>query len=328
MKNYSIEALRFIFMLVIAVWHFSRINPFTHGYIAVDFFFILSGFLLYGSFERHKYDALQYTIAKLKRFYPEYILVFIIAFLMKLHLLLRNNDVVTIFLNAISEGLLIHSVGIYGGCVNPASWYISVLLIGGGILYAILHCHKKVALSVIFPLLVLSSYTYLLGFGGSLEQFNNDGFIAQCLLRGLAGMALGIVLAAFFKRYPNILNRKHLLLDIACLLSVAIIYIVLCSTKHYDKYALLAFCVLIVSCFVPSTIINKLFRSNIWRKLGSITFEMLLVHCPIIWVVNNLTRSIKLSLTGVIELAVVYIVLVLICSFTLKYIGNKFGETR
>lgn len=39
-RQVSIEALRFIFMLAIVVWHFGRINPFTHGYIAVDFYFI------------------------------------------------------------------------------------------------------------------------------------------------------------------------------------------------------------------------------------------------------------------------------------------------
>ena len=328
MKKCSIEALRFIFMLVIAVWHFGRINPFTHGYIAVDFFFILSGFLLYVSFVRHKYDALQDTIADLKRFYPEYFIVFIIAFLLKLKILLRDSNAVTIFFNAISECLLIHSVGVFGGCVNPASWYVSVLLVGGGILYAVLHWNRKVALSIIFPLLVLLSYTYLLGFGGSLEQFANDGFISQCLWRGMAGMAVGIVLAAFRERYSDFLNRKHQWLDIACLLSVAIIYIVLFSNKHYDRFALLAFSVLIVSCFIPSTLINRLFKSSIWGKLGGITFEMLLVHCPIIWVVNNLTRSIKLSLIGIFGLTAVYIILVLICSFALKYIGNKFCKIK
>lgn len=117
----SIEALRFIFMLVIAVWHFSRINPFTHGYIAVDFFFILSGFLLYGSYVRHKYDALQYTIAKLKRFYPEYFIVFVVGFLLKLSIMLRDGDAVSVLLNAMSEGLLVHSVGVFGGSINPAS---------------------------------------------------------------------------------------------------------------------------------------------------------------------------------------------------------------
>lgn len=325
-KTVSIEALRFVFMVVIAVWHFSRINPFTHGYIAVDFYFLLSGYLLYGSYVRHKYDALKYTVEKLKRFYPEYIFVFVIAFLMKLNLLLRDSDAVTLFLNAISEGLLINSVGVFGGGVNPASWYVSVLMVGGGILYAVLHWNKKVALSIVFPLLVLFSYTYLMGFGGSLEQFANDGFISQSLLRGMAGMALGAVLAAFKERFSESLEKRRVVLDIACLLAVVIMCIVLFSAKHYDRFALLAFSVLIISCFVPSTLINRIFKSSIWVKLGGITFEMLLVHCPIIWVVNNLTRSIKLSPYGIVALALVYIVMVLICSFALKYIGNRLNK--
>lgn len=325
-KTVSIEALRFVFMVVIAVWHFGRINPFTHGYIAVDFYFLLSGYLLYGSYVRHKYDALKYTVEKLKRFYPEYIFVFVIAFFMKLNLLLRDSDAVTLFLNAIPEGLMINSVGVFGGGVNPASWYVSVLMVGGGILYAVLHWNKKVALSIVFPLLVLFSYTYLMGFGGSLEQFANDGFISQSLLRGMGGMALGVVLAALKERYSESLAKKRMVLDVACLLAVVVVCIVLFSAKHYDRFALLAFSVLIISCFVPSTLINRIFKSTVWAKLGGITFEMLLVHCPIIWVVNNLTRSIKLSPYGIVALALVYIVIVLICSFALKYIGNRLNK--
>ena len=325
-KTVCIEALRFVFMVVIAVWHFSRINPFTHGYIAVDFYFLLSGYLLYGSYVRHKYDALKYTVEKLKRFYPEYIFVFVIAFLMKLNLLLRDSDAVTLFLNAIPEGLMINSVGVFGGGVNPASWYVSVLMVGGGIIYAILYCSKKVALGVVFPLFVLLAYTSILGINGSLEQFSSDWFITQSLLRGMAGMALGAVLAALNERYSESLAKKRMVLDVACLLAVVVVCIVLFSVKHYDRFALLAFSVLIISCFVPSTLINRIFKSAIWVKLGGITFEMLLVHCPIIWVVNNLTRSIELFTYGIIGLALVYIVTVLICSFALKYIGNRLNK--
>lgn len=44
----SIELLRFMFMLVICIWH-SPFNVFTSGFIFVDFFFILSGYFLYKS---------------------------------------------------------------------------------------------------------------------------------------------------------------------------------------------------------------------------------------------------------------------------------------
>ena len=269
---------------------------------------------------------MKYTVEKLKRFYPEYIFVFVIAFLMKFNLLLRDRDIVTVFLNAISEGLMIHSVGVFDGGVNPASWYVSVLMVGGGILYAILYCNKKAALGVLFPLIVLLAYTNILGINGSLEQFSSDNFIALCLLRGMAGMALGVVIAAFKASYSVSLAKKKWVLNVACFLAVVIVCIVLFSVKHYDRFALLAFSVLIISCFVPTTFISRIFSYGIWVKLGGITFEMLLVHCPIIWVVNNLTRSIKLSPYGIVVLALVYIVIVLICSFILKYVGNRLNK--
>lgn len=322
-KLVSIEALRFIFMTIIAIWHFGRINPFTHGYIAVDFFFILSGFLIYNSYIRHKYDALEYTIAKLKRFYPEYIIVFLISFFMKLRILLRDNDIVTVLLNAISEGTLIHGIGIYSGYVNPPSWYVSVLLIGGGILYSILFYNRKLAISIIFPLFTLLSYTYLLGINGSLEQFATVGCVSQCLLRGMSGMALGIILSAFSRRYTEVFINRDVLLNILCIISITIICVVLFAIQNYDNIALLVFSLLIVSCVIPNLLFNKIFKLKIWTKLGGVTFEMLLVHSPVIWVINNLTRSIPLSFLGKIMLAIVYMGIVVIVSFILKSLNNR-----
>lgn len=310
-------------MTIIAIWHFGRINPFTHGYIAVDFFFILSGFLIYNSYIRHKYDALEYTIVKLKRFYPEYIIVFLISFFMKLRILLRDNDIITVVFNAISEGTLIHSVGIYGGNVNPPSWYVSVLLIGGGLLYSVLFYNRRLAVSIIFPLLVLLSYTYLLGVNGSIELFATVGFVSQCLLRGMAGMALGIVLSVFSLRYSQEFFRKHILFDVFSLIALAVVVILLFENRNYDKMALLAFCMLILSCSISNALVNRIFKSQIWKKLGGVTFEMLLVHSPVIWVINNLTRSIPLSSFGKIMLAIVYMGVVVIVSFILKSVNNR-----
>ena len=320
----SVEALRFIFMTIIALWHFGRINPFTHGYIAVDFFFILSGYFIYRSCIKHKYDVLEFTVAKLKRFYPEYIIVFAVAFIMKLQILLRNNDFITVLFNAISEGLLINGIGIFAGSVNPPSWYVSVLLIGGGILYSVLFYNRKLALSVIFPLFLLFSYTYLLGFNGSIEQFATVGFVCQPLLRGMAGMSLGVILSAFSLRFSEKLSRKHVILDVVSMIAVIVVGVLLFYKQNYDNMALLAFCMLILSCSISNSLVNRIFKSQIWAKLGGVTFEMLLVHAPVIWVMNNLTRSIPLSSFEKSLLAVAYIIVVVTVSFVLKYMNSKF----
>lgn len=44
-RNASIDAMRFIFILFLCPVHCPAVNPFPNGYIAVEFFFVLAGFL-------------------------------------------------------------------------------------------------------------------------------------------------------------------------------------------------------------------------------------------------------------------------------------------
>lgn len=50
-RNYSVEFFRFFFMLFICLTHFPGKNVIHlhHAYLAVDFFFILSGLFIYKS---------------------------------------------------------------------------------------------------------------------------------------------------------------------------------------------------------------------------------------------------------------------------------------
>ena len=45
-KNNSIEFLRFLFMSILVAWH-GGFHFFAHGYLVVEFFFILSGYFIY-----------------------------------------------------------------------------------------------------------------------------------------------------------------------------------------------------------------------------------------------------------------------------------------
>lgn len=62
-KMNSIEAFRFIFMLIICIWHYQSTEALAHGYMAVEFFFMLSGVLMF--FSANKEEALgtfEYTL--------------------------------------------------------------------------------------------------------------------------------------------------------------------------------------------------------------------------------------------------------------------------
>lgn len=70
-KNYAIEAFRFIFICIICLWHCRDAAPWLrHGYIAVEFYFVLSGFFIFQSYRRHQnLGVLDFTWRKIKKFY-------------------------------------------------------------------------------------------------------------------------------------------------------------------------------------------------------------------------------------------------------------------
>ena len=82
-KNSSIEAMRFIFMLIICLWHYSDARVIIRqGYIGVGFFFILAGVFLYMTTMKGKYlSPLDYAIKRYRRFNPKYVVSIMITYM-------------------------------------------------------------------------------------------------------------------------------------------------------------------------------------------------------------------------------------------------------
>lgn len=59
-KSGVIEFYRYIFMVVLLAWH-GGTNFFHNGYLVVEFFFILSGYLLMESYLRRPKTAVQFN---------------------------------------------------------------------------------------------------------------------------------------------------------------------------------------------------------------------------------------------------------------------------
>ena len=65
-----IEFYRYVFMVVLLAWH-GITHFFQNGYLIVEFFFILSGYLLMESYLKKPKTAVQYTVDKLKRIFVD-----------------------------------------------------------------------------------------------------------------------------------------------------------------------------------------------------------------------------------------------------------------
>lgn len=220
-RNHSIEALRFFFMLLICCWHnYASSGVFRHGYLAVEFFFILSGYLLYKSFSKqNSLSTIDYTLKKIKRFAPEYLIVMI--FLYMRHFLIpcilgKREFSVPLVLKMFPEMVFLQDSGLYYGGMNFPLWYLSILLVGGGLLYALLKYDQRLALNIVFPWLCLQGYVYIFSNSpdGSIQVWGANGASVMKLLRGVAGMSLGVLLAYFFTRKQEKLKKHCIWLSI------------------------------------------------------------------------------------------------------------------
>lgn len=290
-KMNSIEAFRFIFMLMICIWHYQGTKVLAHGYMAVEFFFILSGVLMFfSSNKEYALGTLDYTMKKVKRFAPDCLLL--IAYVNLRHMILpvllgRKELDVSWLLQALPESLFLQNTGIYTGGVNFPMWYVSVLLFGGAFVYALLRFNKRLALSIILPMIVLVGYTYIFSMDkrGRIDGFDLHGGIYTPMLRGVCGISLGVVLGYIFvlkKQY--ILCVKTWVIDALGMISLCLflIFAIFPTSQSYDRYLLIVVPFLLLACFMESSLFNKLFSSSCFSILGGYSWQMLVYHGRII----------------------------------------------
>lgn len=324
----SIEGLRFLMMLMICYWHCYGRNGFLHnGYIAVEWFFILSGMLMYHSCSRHPEEGtLDYTLRKYLRFAPEYLFVMVYCYLRHgvLPVLLGRKPLDFDFLlKSLSESIMLQDCGLYSGGVNFPMWYLCALLWGGSIVHSLLHNFRKAALSLWFPLIVLIGYTYLLGISGngSLQVWEVVGGIKPSMLRGICGMSLGVLLAHVISQKVGLLTRHCHWLDACSIGAISLFAYFAIADKHYDNYALILICMMLTVCFMGDSLLNRCFKWSGWTLLGALSWQMLLYHGRIVIPIYK-TLEQKLNLSLIVGYLLYFAVLMTTC-FVLKVAYEK-----
>lgn len=197
---------RIIFTNMIAAFHFGNVYNIAKDlgmlngwYISVEFFFMVSGFLLYRQCKSNKYESnVAYVKDKYFKIYPIYIICFIIAFLFKTAG--EPASRVARLYDSFWEIIGLHCIGLNRGWnyINGISWYISVLFICGFFLYYLLKNHEKITVNFLIPLSIMVFYSWFYRNGAILDFHIVDmqGFyINGALMRGTAGMGLGVIAA-------------------------------------------------------------------------------------------------------------------------------------
>lgn len=198
-KSGAIEFWRFFFSVGVAIMHFGYYNGF---YIAVDFFFLLSGFLTAKTVERHPEKGVwSIALSKWMRLWPEYVLAYVLTFVARLIRTPERISINRVFVaDAVLELLGLQIMSPMSTFVNSISWYISAMMVCTPLIVWLYQKYRYTFTHIIAPYGALAIYAFFWYNWGHIDfAFVWLGTCNGGLLRGLADLMLGCALYEAFR---------------------------------------------------------------------------------------------------------------------------------
>lgn len=294
-RNSAVEIVRFMISICVLFHHYSGLAP--GGYLGVDFFFVLSGFLLMRHFTTHDNSddseaavtAARYTYQRYRRLLSYYLF----AFFLSLGLSVCLGDGGS-FGNMLTwnfwELTMLEAFGFTENLVILPGWYCSALLIAGFCVYYLLLKNKKGYLYFVAPfslMMILGWMRQNIGYINRWLQFDGLIPIGTGVLRGFAEMGLGCIcheIAAKIRdRDKGTNNNRSWFSTLLEFISLAYVLrnIFKDAPSERDFICVFAMATLITSLFVGRSLWSRLVPNRIAQWLGSISIGVYLLHIPI-----------------------------------------------
>ena len=288
-RNASVELFRYLIIISVCVHHYCALAP--KGYLGVDFFFVLSGFLLMRSYERDSDDkrdvnpaviAARYTKKRWFKLIAYYIVAYVLGLLVGMiqEGRLSGERFLT---SGIWELSMLEGFGITTDLVVGPGWFCSALLIAGYFVYALLKWKRKMYLYCIAPVSLMLvfglMYTKL---GDANRWLQVDTFISTGVLRGFAELGLGVLCCVTSDRvHEKVLGRWRWLSSFFELLLICLIFAIIYGKiggAGIDFAAIILMALLITSLFLGNSRLSDLLNNPISAYLGKISICIYLTH--------------------------------------------------
>jgi peptidoglycan/LPS O-acetylase OafA/YrhL len=294
-RNGIISLWKFIFAVVIVLFHTkafytnNNIPVFKYGYIACEFFFIVSGFYFAKSVINEKYnnkivgkETINFILKKLKVLFPYILITFIIDMIIRIIFLKLNLDTI---INSIWNLLLLREIGIKAPLVLWQLWFITSMLISMLIIYPIFKKYKENYIYIASPLIVLFILGYLskikVGLDFSYEEWIL--FTRSGMFRGFAEINIGMIIYLIHTRlkninYTNVFNIFITILSHLLLIGVLVATTFISRSPRYDYVYLLAIVLAILIMVSEKTLDYKLLSNKFNYYLEKISLPMFITH--------------------------------------------------
>lgn len=346
----ELESLRGIASLLVVFYHIPKWNALlnigiiNNGYLMVELFFVLSGFVIYNAYANKistVNDLMRFQFLRLGRLYPVHLLFLMAYFLIEVAKYFaeikfgisspntqpfKENSLTAFF----QQIFLLQSIGPTGNATtyNGPAWSISseffTYLLFGIIL--LLARKNKNAIFLIISLISLFMLATEMTYG------------TEYLIRCFAGFFIGCLTAFITKK----ISFSFPSFTLPLIFLFIIFFLQFKTTGNLDLITyfltalLIAFLTKSKSGFLKDILRRKIF---IW--LGSISYAMYMSHALIIWVANQFFRFVlkkqeimidgksypQLSLTEtLIVLALIFSIIFLVSHFVYTFIEKPMRE--
>ena len=233
-RNGEIDLLRFIFAVVIVFFHFNvnyDVGLFQYGYIGVEFFFVVTGYLMAGHVYRMNADSRdlgciadetwRYILKKTRSFYSYYFFAILLQAVVR-YLLLKGTSL-TLLADKTLRSIPVFTLSFLGLDRGASSlyvsntWYLSAMLLSIFLLYPLLLRHYKFSVEILFPILSLFLLGYLYSTYKTIRGWEKwAGFVYFGMLRAVPEIAMGASLfqlsnTAAIKESPILRSEKLLM---------------------------------------------------------------------------------------------------------------------
>ncbi len=345
---YELESLRGIAALIVVLFHIPWLNHFydipiiRNGYLMVNLFFILSGFVIthnYYSKVRNIKDLSKFLILRIGRLYPLH-LVFLIIFLIyevakyvAVSYFEFSNSIQPFSINSssnfVANLLLVHSFGFTESSFNGPSWSIS----------AEFYTYILFALLLIMSTKRFFLYSFFIVVAAlSILNFSSYTF---GLLLCVIGFFMGVLTYWSYIRLSQIKNYSVINNLTSIIVALTFCYLSLKTPFENDilSFAIFPFMILFIVLSNNHIVVRTLNASSL-RWLGKISYSVYMSHAAILWVFTQVLKEIlktpiqylnETNLiiqtsdnTGTILLVLVISIVLLVSRFTYTHIEDFF----
>lgn len=296
-ENYFIDFLRFIFSISILIYHgrFFSSNVdnalLKYGNLAVDFYFIVTGYLMINSINKKKNnnnsslikETISFVYGKIKRIFPALVLTFFVGIIFVYGKSFFLNPSLLIIKKVLPE---LFQLGVFGYelTINCSWWYISSMLFVLLLLYPLARKFKSNYYKYIVPVIIIATFFLAFVVGMDIDSpLDKQFFLINGFYKALIFIPLGnicFILAQkiseykFSKRQFILLSVLEIVIYILIILNLQYLFI----PKPIHAYLLM---INVALTFSNSTYTSKLFKSSKWKKLGKYGFYIYLINTSI-----------------------------------------------